>query len=83
MPLLQCMRSHCPPAPLPGATADGSGGRGSGEGTAAAAAVASPSLALLRQGAWLLSNLCRPRPEDERLYVSAGQGGRDLRMSCM
>ena len=81
-PLLRCMQSHCPPAPLPAATANGSGGRGSGDGTrttasaAAAVTAATPSLALLRQGAWLLSNLCRPRPEDDRLYVSAGQGGR-------
>ena len=27
-------------------------------------------LALLRQASWLLSNLCRPRPQDDKLCVS-------------
>ena len=31
-------------------------------------------LALLRQSAWLLSNLCRPRPQDDKIYVGAGRG---------
>ena len=64
-PVLGCMRTSAAAAAAAAPTAppevdDGSEPKG--------------PMALLRQSAWLLSNLCRPRPQDDKIYVRTWSG---------
>ena len=66
-PVLSCMKAAVAAVAATSAAAvdpsrtEGGGGRGIKEDRG--------PLALFRQAAWLLSNLCRPRPQDDKIYV--------------